>query len=530
VNNAASAAMTVPWVFSINSGTFNFGAVASAPTLTTTTPNNTPQDNLVGNVSGGSGTFNMINGTLTSSARFDTALVGTSTGIVNQVGGTMNMGSQFQGANGQNAGEVSTVDISGGTMSINAGSGQFFVASRDTGTLNMNGGTLNCGTLDVSRNAYGNTIGSVGVVNLNGGTILCSVVATATANAQTGTSGASATFNFNGGTLELNSSTPPFFQGSTVAPVIPISAIVRSGGAFINSNGKTNIFAEPLLHDSTLGSVPDGGLTKNGSGCLVLVSNVSYTGNTTVNAGTLALSNSVALNSSPVLTIAGGATLDASGRSDDTLTLVSGQTLTGSGVLKGNVMVGNGATLAPGSSVGALTFSNNLALTGGSLTTLALNATLLTNEVVQVAGTLTYGGTLALTNVSGTLANGESFKLFRAANASGGFTNITPALPGLNLAWNTNNLAVNGTLGVMAQATASPKIGALTFSGSDLILSGSNGVADWTYYVLATTNLALPLADWTMVSTNTFDGSGNFNLTNFASPASSQNFYLLKLQ
>src|SRR5262249_54263611 len=152
------------------------------------------------------------------------------------------------------------------------------------------------------------------------------------------------------------------FQGSIVAPIIPISAVVQAGGAIIDSNGKTNTFAESLLHDPTLGSSPDGGLTKNGSGSLVLASNVTYTGNTVVNAGTLGLSNSVALIASPVLTVAAGATLDATGRSDQTLTLVSGQTLNGNGTINGNVVSSNGSVITPGGSPGTLTFNNDLAL------------------------------------------------------------------------------------------------------------------------------------------------------------------------
>ena len=111
----------------------------------------------------------------------------------------------------------------------------------------------------------------------------------------------------------------------------------------MDSNGRTNVFAEPLLHDGALGSAPDGGLTKNGQGSLIMASNLTYTGGTTVNAGALVLSNSAALNNSPLLTVMAGAMLDASGRSDGTLTLVSGQRLAGSGTVGGNVIVGPGA-------------------------------------------------------------------------------------------------------------------------------------------------------------------------------------------
>jgi len=67
-------------------------------------------------------------------------------------------------------------------------------------------------------------------------------------------------------------------------------------------------------------------------------------------------------------------------------------------------------------------------------------------------------------------------------------------------------------------------------SGNNFIFSGSNGVPNWPYSVLASTNVALPLTNWTPVLSNTFDPGGNFNFTNPANAAMPQTFYLLKLQ
>jgi hypothetical protein len=61
-------------------------------------------------------------------------------------------------------------------------------------------------------------------------------------------------------------------------------------------------------------------------------------------------------------------------------------------------------------------------------------------------------------------------------------------------------------------------------------MSGTNGVPNWTYYVLTSTNLSLPLSNWTTTATNTFDGAGNFNFTNSPNPNTPRTFYLLKLQ
>jgi len=50
-------------------------------------------------------------------------------------------------------------------------------------------------------------------------------------------------------------------------------------------------------------------------------------------------------------------------------------------------------------------------------------------------------------------------------------------------------------------------------NGGSLALSGTGGSAGGTYYIVGTTNLALPVTQWTVLSTNSFDGSGNFNIS-----------------
>jgi len=319
VDNPASAANTVPWAFNVGAGTLNFGAGSSAPNLTSTTPNGGPQDNLVGSVSGQAATLNIVNGTLTTLARWDTCQVLNSTGIIAQAGGTINIANQFQGANGSYTGENSAVTISGGTMNLYSGSltnnsaTGFFVASRGTGSLTLSGtGQLYCGTLDVSRNGAGNTFGSVGVVNLNGGTLVAGRVGTATSGGQTNTANVTAaTFNFNGGTLKANASSSTFFEGSTNAPVIPITTMVKSGGAIIDTDTNNVSFLEPLQHDPTLGGTSDGGLTKLGTGILILGNTNTYTGNTVVSNGTLELVQlSLATNSTVTIGSTGVLQLD----------------------------------------------------------------------------------------------------------------------------------------------------------------------------------------------------------------------------
>jgi hypothetical protein len=63
---------------------------------------------------------------------------------------------------------------------------------------------------------------------------------------------------------------------------------------------------------------------------------------------------------------------------------------------------------------------------------------------------VTFGGTLMVTNAGPALQPGDTFALFQAASYTAGFTNVV--LPDIApLVWNTNNLAVNGSI-VVAKA------------------------------------------------------------------------------
>jgi hypothetical protein len=59
---------------------------------------------------------------------------------------------------------------------------------------------------------------------------------------------------------------------------------------------------------------------------------------------------------------------------------------------------------------------------------------------------------------------------------------------------------------------------------ASLVISGANGVANATYYVLVSTNLPV----WMPLATNTFDSSGNFSVTVPYSAKVQDSFYLIK--
>lgn|GEM_PF-6237479 len=74
-----------------------------------------------------------------------------------------------------------------------------------------------------------------------------------------------------------------------------------------------------------------------------------------------------------------------------------------------------------------------------------------------------------------------------------------------------------------------PGINAVQLTGTNLVVRGTNGAANAAFYVLTSTNVALPLSNWTRLSTNTCDGFGNFVFTNRITAGSQQQFFKMKL-
>ncbi len=271
-----------------------------------------------------------------------------------------------------------------------------------------------------------------------------------------------------------------------------------------------------------------GGIIKNGAYNLLLAAADTYSGNTTINGGSLLLTNNGSIFASAVIRVAAGATLDAGQRSDGMLALGSGQTLTGNGTVNGNATIGNGATLAPGGSLAVLTFNGNLILNGGSTTVFEVSKTPLTNDMAQVAGNVVYSGTLVITNPGpNPFSAGDRFKLFNAATYGGAFTNLVPAMPGSGLAWDVSQLNTNGVLQV--EAAPHPAFGGIQVSGTNLLVEGVNGVKNANYYILESSDLALPLSNWTRLATNEFDPNGGFAFTNIINANVPKQFYQLQL-
>lgn len=211
------------------------------------------------------------------------------------------------------------------------------------------------------------------------------------------------------------------------------------------------------------------------------------------------------------------------------LTLRAGATLTGNGTLAGALTALPGSVIAPGASVGRLALDTPPTLAGTLRLKLRHSSGVLTNDVLQCAAPLVYGGALEVTHVGpDPLAVGQRFRLFHAPAYSGAFASLSlpPLAPGL--VWR-DNLTLDGSLEVISAPATPLSFTSVAVSGGQLLIAGAGGTPGASYLLLGSTNTALPLLNWTRLATNTFDASGNFQILTPILPTPPQQFYRLQL-
>ena len=392
-----------------------------------------------------SGTNNTIaaapNQNLTLGGPFDGG-----TGTVTTFGTNGNTGTVTFAPSTVTADPTNQLVVGGGTLVAGNGQlGQITASAQSTtigaaGTLDLGGfdttirnlqgtGALNTGSasaLTLGGGSFGGTIsGGAGLTLLGNGTGSNSTVL-------------SGTNTYSGDTV-INSGSSLTVQGGSA---IPATSAVTNNGSFLVANsqsvgslagtGNTSVATGAVLNaggnnrDTTYaGAISgDGGLTKSGMGTMVLSGNNTYTGATTVGAGTLQVDGAL-----------------ASG-----VAVQNGATLTGAGQIGGAVTIADGGVLAPaGSSLGTLTVGS-LALSSGSILNYGLGQAGAVgggaNDLVQVNGNLTLGGTLNIANTGGF---GEG--VYRLMNYTGSLTNNGLAFGSLPSTVTPNGLTVQTAIG-----------------------------------------------------------------------------------
>ncbi|MBN8417686.1 MAG: autotransporter-associated beta strand repeat-containing protein [Verrucomicrobia bacterium] len=416
-------------------------------------------------------TINVTGGSLT----INNALFAQQTSAVSNVNvsaGSLTLGSSTRFANNGTA----TLTVSG-TGAVTWANGSYGLSENGTANVVMNGGTLNMTSsgssyfyLNGGNQPGGNLSSFVSTISLNAG-----ILSTRGFAMNTGTNSTNrlAELRFNGGTLKAtdNNGASNFIPDSA-----NLTSKVQAGGAVIDTNGFNITIAEGLEHDSALGATVDGGLTKNGAGTLTLTAANTYTGKTTVAAGTLALSGAGSVATSPWIEVQSGATLNVTAVTGGTQTM-SNQVLSGTGSVTGTVVIGAGSILKPGGStdgslsviasagdgIGTMIFANLTLATGassvsprvlltlGGTTSHAADPTL--SLQVSAFKDATSGGLYDSIKVTGTLGlnAGSTIKVELASGYQPGWGDVFNIVD-----WTTLNSNADGTSGA--------------FTGADLVV------------------------------------------------------------
>lgn len=373
-----------------------------------------------------------------------------------------------------------SVSFAGGGLVCNWGSGQ-------TSVINVLGGTLasaNAG-IGLGWSANGGTL----TVNLNGGV-------TTVTEVKGNTGHVFSQVNFNGGTLQTIVDNHDF--------IAVTNAYVYSGGVTIDNNGFAITIAQPLLVPTGNG-ISSATVTSGGAGYIAppIITITNAAGDTTgigataiaqinpvtgVVTNVIITSSGVNYTAAPVFVVSGGgaATPAVITAGSPAPNIGGGLTSIGTGTL----------TLS-----GANTYTGNTVIKGGTLE--LAQATLATNSTVSITNGATLRLDFSTTNqVNSLVLNGvaQPAGVYNADNkptyitGSGGLI-VIPYVPGPGTFTNT------------------PGITSFTLNGVNVVLTISNAQANDAYYLLTSTNLALPINQWRTVATNVPGTSGTFTFT-----------------
>jgi len=281
----------------------------------------------------------------------------------------------------------------------------------------------------------------------------------------------------------------------TVAGTQHIHSLTVNAAGYSLAGGQINLLnaatAFTVNNNLAIGSVlgGGGGLSTSGTGTLTLTGSNTYTGNTTVNAGTLAINStgeiySGGYNNSSTVTISNGAELQVAawgyglaGSIGDldfgaAHLVVNGGTITYTGIGDNGgssnarlFTVGVGGATLNAAGTGTWFLTNGSQTIGSGLT---LNLTGPGNG--EIDNSLTGGGALAKSG-AGTWTLGGN-------NTFSGGTTVTGGTLVIKSAGAANNSVVNvGVNNGLAFGLNSATLGGLSGSGNVALLNGTNGVA-----------------------------------------------------
>ncbi|WP_144637440.1 autotransporter-associated beta strand repeat-containing protein [Bordetella genomosp. 13] len=414
----------------------------------------------------------------------------TLTGANTYTGGTtINGGTLALGAGGSlAAGGSVTLGAAGAGFDIgNSGANQTIGALAGVGgtTIALGANTLTFG--DATDQGYAGVIGGTGgIVKQGAGTQTLTGINTytggTTINAGTLAIGAGGSLSGQTALTLANAGTVFDISGATTPQTI--GGLDGAAGSTVQLGANTLALGDAGNH--AYGGVIEGtgGITKQGAGTLTLTGDQTYSGGTTINAGTLALGGGGSLAATGSVTLgAAGATFDISGSgADQTIGALSG--VAGTAVALGaqdlafgdatnqtfgGTIGGTGGIVKQGSGTQTLTGANTY--TGGT----TINAGTL---AIGTGGSLGAQGTVTLAN-AGTAFDISGATTSQTIGGLAGAAGSSVALGGNTLTFgdagnHTFGGVIGGTGGITKEGTGTQTLaGANTYTGATTINAGT---------------------------------------------------------
>ncbi|OPZ25405.1 MAG: Autotransporter-associated beta strand repeat protein [Lentisphaerae bacterium ADurb.BinA184] len=273
-------------------------------------------------------------------------------------------------------------------------------------------GVLKAANLYIGRS---NSAAATATVNLSGGTIEAGLIRNSTAGGYGNTPVRA--LNFNSGTIRNQPD-----ANLTISELTVFNLAGADDSHVFQAQSGYSIIVNTAMSG-------DGGFEKTGEGTLELTYGNTYTGDTTVSAGTLKLTHASNNNiaSSATVTVTSPAVLDVTGLSGGVLQLAASQTLAGDGTANGGLATSAGTRVAPGGGVGTLTIDLGSTAAG---VTLAANTLLdielaapgdgdLIRLLAYQTGDLTLGGAIVNLTDAGGVQKDAWYPLFTFFDGAG---------------------------------------------------------------------------------------------------------------
>jgi fibronectin-binding autotransporter adhesin len=393
------------------------------------------------------------------------------------------------------------MNISGGTLDL-----QSFNETVASVSL-LSGSITGTGTATLtSLSSYDVRSGTVGVILAGTGALTKTTSGTVTLSGVNTYSGGT---TINGGTLIINNAAS---LGATSGGLTLNAGTLQMATSFASARNITlgdaasTFQIDPALTNTVTGIISGtGSLNKTGTGTMVLSGVNTYTGATTVSAGTLQTSTNERIANTSDLNISGGSfDLQTFSETVRNVTLLSGSIIgTGTGTLTAStytvqsgtasaILAGTGSTMAKTTAgtvtlTGANTFTGATTVSGGTLTLASASG----SALGSTSGITVNSGAILLLGANDQINNTAAMTLFGGTFAKGNFSEgstSTAGLGTLNLSGAGSHLDFGtGTAGILTFASFNPGGNTLTIdnwtgtagmSGTDRLIFASDQSAN----------------------------------------------------